>query len=237
MHISAGISAQAVAEEHVTQPGLFVVDVGGMNLNGSMRPQFEAQGATYISVDMSPHPSVDVVCPPGQPLPFPTGSVDIVVTSSCFEHDPFFWMTFKECCRVLKPGGILYINAPQNGPYHGHPGDNWRFYGDAAAALAAWSSAPVYTNHDIKNAFWRATTLDDVKTSLDRGGNVYPVVVVEQFFAGPFHDVWVDCNMIFRRTTEVPDNPPILLDPRVFGGPVCTRVQQAGLPVFRHYNQ
>ena len=62
------------------------------------------------------------------------------VSTSCFEHDPIFWLTFKEIARVTKVGGYVYINAPSNEVYHGYPGDNWRFYKDAPAALAYWAS-------------------------------------------------------------------------------------------------
>ena len=71
-------------------------------------------------------------------LPFEDGSVDIVVSSSCFEHDCFFWLTFLEIMRVLKPKGLFYLNAPSKGGYHQHPIDCFRFYPDAGFALEKW---------------------------------------------------------------------------------------------------
>lgn len=231
MHVSADITSHAVAQEHA-RAGMVVVDVGGKNVNGSMRPHFENQGVTYVSVDMEAHPSVDIVTLPNQPLPFEDASVDIVLSSSCFEHDPVFWVTFKELCRIVKPNGIIYISAPSNGQYHRFPGDNWRFYMDAAQSLAAWSCTPSYTKHDISKAFSSATTLDACRHALETGGNVYPVVVVEQFFGGPYQDTWIDCNMIFKRVADAPVDPPILLNrDAAFNGPVCRRVRDAGVPV------
>lgn len=78
---------------------------------------------------------VDIVISPNSPLPFEDDSVDIIVTSSCFEHDVFFWETYLDCIRILKDGGLLYINAPGNGPFHQFPLDCWRFYPDAGIAL------------------------------------------------------------------------------------------------------
>ena len=49
-----------------------------------------------------------------------------------------FWVTFLEMCRVTKLNGYMYIQAPSNGPYHGWPGDNWRFYIDSWKALEKW---------------------------------------------------------------------------------------------------
>lgn len=116
-----------------------VVDIGGRDVNGSLRPFFEKRGMKFICVDMEPDPSVDIVVPPAQKLPFDDGSIDLIVSTSCFEHDPCFWMTFKEMTRIIKPDGFIYVNAPTAGPYHCYPGDNWRFYSDAGQALAYWS--------------------------------------------------------------------------------------------------
>jgi SAM-dependent methyltransferase len=71
-------------------------------------------------------------------LPFADGSVDVVVSSSCFEHDFFFWITFLEIMRVLKPNGLFYLNAPSKGGFHRYPLDCYRFYPDAGAALVKW---------------------------------------------------------------------------------------------------
>jgi SAM-dependent methyltransferase len=119
--------------------GMKVLDVGGQNVNGSLRPFFEIMKSTYISMDMVAHPSVDVVVPPGTNFPFEDNYFDVIVSTSCFEHDPMFWVTFLEMARVVKQGGKVYINAPSQGPYHGYPGDNWRFYQNAGDALAYWT--------------------------------------------------------------------------------------------------
>ena len=39
-------------------------------------------------------------------------SIDIVVSISTFEHTEFFWETFLEILRVLKPNGLFFLNAP-----------------------------------------------------------------------------------------------------------------------------
>jgi SAM-dependent methyltransferase len=138
MHDTALMAGDAMAHIY-GKPGLIVLDIGGRDINGSLRKSFESRGMKYICVDMVEHPSVDIVVGPGEPFPFEDGSIDVIVSTSCFEHDPCFWLTFREMARVVKEGGYIYVNAPSNGPYHGYPGDNWRFYGDAGQALAHWS--------------------------------------------------------------------------------------------------
>jgi hypothetical protein len=118
-----------------------ILDIGSYSVNGSVRPIFEK--GQYIGVDMEQGPNVDVVANANN-LPFKNNEIDIIVSISCFEHDDMFWVTFLEMCRVINDGGYIYINAPSNGPYHGHPGDNWRFYLDSWKALEKWSKLNGY---------------------------------------------------------------------------------------------
>jgi SAM-dependent methyltransferase len=138
MHDTASKCGNAFAEAY-GNPGYSVIDVGGRDVNGSLRSFFTNRGMKYISVDIEAHSSVDIVVQPGEKLPFEDGSIDLVVSTSCFEHDPCFWMTFKELTRIIKPTGAIYVNAPTNGIYHAYPADSWRFYSDAGQSLAYWS--------------------------------------------------------------------------------------------------
>jgi SAM-dependent methyltransferase len=114
-----------------------VLEVGSYNVNGTLR-DFCPPDCRWIGIDHEPGPGVDKVFQ-GLTLPFENASVDVVVSTSCLEHDRFFWNTFTEMARVCRPGGYIYINAPSNGAVHRYPVDCWRFYPDAAQALADWS--------------------------------------------------------------------------------------------------
>jgi predicted SAM-dependent methyltransferase len=131
---------------------LVVVEFGSYNVNGTLRTIFE--GCNYIGIDLESGPGVDIVCP-GDETPLKRNSVDVVLSSSNFEHDECFWMTFIEMCRILKPGGYLYINAPSAGPYHGYPGDCWRFYEDSWRGLVKWAAKLGYNMNIVE------TYLDD----------------------------------------------------------------------------
>lgn len=180
MHITASISADAFFKIY-GEPGKTVLEVGGRDIGGgaqgTLQGSCERYGMKYLCLDMEPAPSVSIVCQPGDPFPIADGSVDIVVSTSCFEHDSCFWMTFREMARVVKPEGYLYVSAPANGPYHGYPGDCWRFYGDAPQALAHWSGRQLE-------------------------GKVYPTEVVESFHIAPHQDIWVDFLGVWRRVEK-----------------------------------
>ena len=172
MHFTASVAGNLFSS---TYGGVnkVVLDIGGKNVNGSLRSFFEEKGMKYICVDLEEDSSVDIVIKPGDKLPFDTGSIDLIVSTSCFEHDPCFWLTFKEMTRIIKPSGYIYINAPTSGPYHCYPGDNWRFYSDAGQALAYWSGKQISNE------------------------TIYPVKVLETF--NVLGDIWNDFVCVWQR--------------------------------------
>ena len=137
MHHSAYVNTEKFYDKYCVNniENKKILDIGSYSVNGSVRPIFSK--GQYIGVDMEMGPNVDVVANANN-LPFEKNYFDVIVSISCFEHDDMFWATFLEMCRVLNDGGYMYINAPSNGPYHGHPGDNWRFYKDSWKALEKW---------------------------------------------------------------------------------------------------
>jgi len=119
------------------RPGVRVVEIGSQDVNGSLRSTCPP-GLEYVGVDFCEAPGVDVVLQDPYTLPFEDASVDIVLSSSCFEHSEFFWLVYLEVMRCLKPGGLFYLNVPSSGDFHRYPVDCWRFYPDSGQALARW---------------------------------------------------------------------------------------------------
>jgi SAM-dependent methyltransferase len=120
-----------------------ILDLGAMDVHGSLRSVAPAH-ARYVGVDMAAGPGVDVVLSDPYVLPFDTGSIDVVVSSSCFEHAEFFWLTLLEIMRVLAPNGLAYLNMPSNGEFHRYPVDCWRFYPDSGQAMVRWARRQGY---------------------------------------------------------------------------------------------
>jgi SAM-dependent methyltransferase len=174
-----------------------ILEIGSQNVNGTLR-DFDSRCSEYVGVDLCPGPGVDIVLTDPYKFPFKKSHFDAVISSSCFEHDQMFWLTFLEMVRVLKPKGYIYINAPSNGNYHRHPVDNWRFYPDAAIALETWAR--------------------------QKGKNVS---LVECFTAKRKQDIWNDCVMIFSKkkhnanqsTTRLTDKFPDSVNIRYSSSP------------------
>ena len=142
-----------------------------------------ARMATSISaLDVEHGKSVDLVIKPGDPLPLRDGFADLVLSTSQLEHDPRFWVTFLEMCRVTRDGGLIYVSTPSNGAFHSYPIDCWRFYPDAGLALAKWASE-----------------------------NGYALDLVESFTADRIDDKWNDFVAVFAKGSWPEDRPRVFL--------------------------
>lgn len=119
---------------------LEIIDIGSFDVNGSYKPFFSAPGWRYAGVDLVAGPNVDVVLSSPYRLPFRSFSVDVIVSGQAFEHIEFFWLTWLEMARVLRPGGHIFLLAPSRGPEHRYPQDCWRFYPDGYRALARYGA-------------------------------------------------------------------------------------------------
>ncbi len=118
---------------------LEVLDIGSYDVNGCYKPLFDKPGWKYQGCDQAEGPNVDFVLTDPYRLPLPPGSLDLVISGQAFEHVEFFWISFLEMTRVLRPGGMIFLIAPSRGPEHRYPVDCWRFYPDAYRALARYA--------------------------------------------------------------------------------------------------
>ena len=115
-----------------------VIDIGSQNVNGTLK-DVVPERFKYVGLDFAQADNVDVVLIDPYKLPYDDKSVDIVISSSCLEHSEFFWLSFLEMVRVVKPDGLIYLNIPSSGQHHPYPVDCWRFRIDAAVALMRWA--------------------------------------------------------------------------------------------------
>ena len=118
--------------------GLRVLDIGSLDVNGTYKRFFAHSKSTYLGLDLAAGPNVDVVLTSTYRLPVPSFSQDVIVCGQVFEHAQFFWLTWLEMVRVLRPGGLIFLVAPSRGPEHRYPQDCWRFYPDGFQALALY---------------------------------------------------------------------------------------------------
>jgi SAM-dependent methyltransferase len=160
-----------------------ILEIGSKIVDGSIKGGTIRTAApadwNYIGADFENGNGVDLILDDPYRLPFESNKIDIVVSSSCFEHSEMFWLVYLEIIRVLKPSGLFYLNAPSNGFYHRFPVDAWRFYPDSGQALVSWGRR-----------------------------NEYPNVLLESFVTPQQESCWNDFVAVFLKNEEFLDNFP-----------------------------
>jgi SAM-dependent methyltransferase len=141
VHVSSYEHMRDLVERYLDPAtALGVVDIGSYDVNGSYRTLFGNAGWSYCGLDLEAGPGVDVVLESPYRYPIASRSVDLVISGQAFEHVEYFWLSWMEMLRILKPGGMVFLIAPSRGPEHRYPQDCWRFYPDGYRALAKFGN-------------------------------------------------------------------------------------------------
>lgn len=145
MHRSAYKTSSDFFKTYCTnEKELSVVEIGSQNVNGTLRDLIPSNVKNYVGVDFVEGKGVDVILDDPYKFPFEDNTFDVLVSSSCFEHSEMFWLVFLECIRIIKPNGVIYLNAPAIFCYHKFPVDCWRFFPDSGKALETWAKYNQY---------------------------------------------------------------------------------------------
>lgn len=110
--------------------GKRVIEVGSLDVNGSVRPDIEALGpAAYVGIDMRPGPGVDVVCDAAELVDrFGEAAFDVVISTELLEHARDWRRVVSNFKRVARPGGLLLVSTRSYGvDFHRQPFDYWRY--------------------------------------------------------------------------------------------------------------
>jgi SAM-dependent methyltransferase len=150
-----------------------VVEIGSQNVNGGLRDIFQTPHTNFVGLDFVEGHGVDRVLDDPYEIPLTSDSVDVILCSSVLEHCELFWLLFLEMVRVIKPGGLIYINVPSNGKFHRHPVDCWRFYPESGKALETWAKR-----------------------------NDYDITMLESFVGNQDKDIWNDFVAVFCKGSE-----------------------------------
>jgi SAM-dependent methyltransferase len=117
---------------------LSIADVGSIDLNGCYRELFERPGWRYVGFDIQPGKNVDVLLagPDDWKLPdYHCEAFDIVISGQCLEHVAAPWRWIRDVASLCKPGGLIWISAPNTEVFHEHPIDAWRVWPAGMSAL------------------------------------------------------------------------------------------------------
>ena len=136
MNPSIDVFVRSVKEQH---PNFFnntkVLEVGSYNINGTIRGHFAE--CDYTGIDLHEGDDVDIVCS-GHKFD-PGFEYDVVASTDCFEHNPYWLETFERMHLLCRDGGLVFFTCATEGmPVHGtrevrpdlspYVAEHWNYY-------------------------------------------------------------------------------------------------------------
>jgi len=132
--------------------GLTILEIGALNINGSVRDFLRPFALEYVGIDVQDGPNVDVVASGHEYRHW--NYFDVVVSCETFEHTPLWKEIVANAWRNLKFGGIFIATmagegrAPHSG-VHGNAPYEWEHY----ANIGEWD-----LRHTLRQSFGRHET-------------------------------------------------------------------------------
>lgn len=116
------------------KPGNKVLEIGSREVTGSSNARKEFSKAKYVGFDYYPGDNVDVVGDAHKLSSYfeDEEKFDIVYSSACFEHFAMPWVVAVEIAKVLKVGGIVFVETHFSYSSHERP---WHFFQFSDMAL------------------------------------------------------------------------------------------------------
>ena len=148
-----------------------VLDVGGRNVNGTVRDLFPA--AAYTALDIAPGGGVDIVADAADWTP--PSTFDAVVCCEVFEHTPRWPEILRTMAAALELGGTAIVTAASldrtpHSAVDGGPLRDGEYYGnvdprDLAAAMRAAGFTGKVTVHPRGDVYATATKTEALVTA------------------------------------------------------------------------
>jgi SAM-dependent methyltransferase len=103
---------------HAPSGPLRVLDLGGRNINGSVRDVWDS-AASFTVLDIEPGPGVDIVADAGDWMPDPDARFDVVTCCEVFEHTDRMIAICRTAWRACVSGGrfIVTCAGPGRAPH------------------------------------------------------------------------------------------------------------------------
>lgn len=116
------------------KPGIRILEIGSREVTGESQDRAHFSNAEYVGFDIYPGKNVDVVGDAHKLSKYFKGQerFDIVYSSACFEHFAMPWIVASEIAKVLKVGGIVFIETHFSFSAHERP---WHFFQFSDMAL------------------------------------------------------------------------------------------------------
>jgi ubiquinone/menaquinone biosynthesis C-methylase UbiE len=109
------------------EPGKRILEIGSREVCGPSSARRDFEQAQYVGFDYYPGSNVDVVGDAHKLSSYfeKDAKFDIIYTSACFEHFAMPWIVAIEIAKLLKVGGLLFVETHFSFSSHERP---WNFF-------------------------------------------------------------------------------------------------------------
>jgi SAM-dependent methyltransferase len=117
---------ESIAQTYlIDREGLVLVDLGCGSC--PYKPIFEQYVAQYVAVDLPENPKADFFVSENNYTTLHSNFADVVLSTQVLEHSSNPMKYLRECYRILKPGGLIFLSTHGYWIYHPDPADFWRW--------------------------------------------------------------------------------------------------------------
>ena len=122
------------------KPGLKILEIGSREVTGKSEARSRFSNVTYVGFDFYPGNNVDVVGDAHKLSSYfsEDEKFDIIYSSAVFEHFAMPWIVAKEIAKLLKIGGVVFVETHFSFSSHERP---WHFFQFSDMALRVLFSA------------------------------------------------------------------------------------------------
>jgi SAM-dependent methyltransferase len=137
--VEAGAGVRCFVEAMAGRPEPDVLELGSLRSvpeRSTLHTDWVPHARTFRGTDVKAGADVDIVADVHRLTEVvEPESLDGVISCSSFEHFKYPWIAATEIARVLKPGGLVFVQTHQTYGLHAYPHDFWRFTTSSMRAL------------------------------------------------------------------------------------------------------
>lgn len=169
-----------------TFPAGDVLEIGSRARSGVVRRELVPATLNYVGLDVMAGRNVDVVGDAHElSRLFAARRFTAVFSLAVFEHIAMPWKVALEMNRVLRVGGLAFVNSQQTWPVHEEPSDFWRF------STYSWSS--LFNQH---------TGFEILRVAHGEPARVHPLWDSAVARDMPLSPAYLSSSVIARKTSE-----------------------------------
>ncbi|MBS0204102.1 MAG: methyltransferase domain-containing protein [Planctomycetes bacterium] len=120
--------------DNYNKPGMKILEIGSREVTGTSTARAGFSNAEYTGMDYYPGDNVDIVGDAHKLSSyFKHGEkFDLIYSSACFEHFAMPWVVAVEIAKLLKIGGVVFVETHFSWSSHERP---WHFFQFSDMAL------------------------------------------------------------------------------------------------------